>query len=367
MGITFPLFGSSYITIKSLLTWLGHDVVLPPPITEKTMALGTKHSPEFACLPLKITTGSFIEALDKGADSILMAGGVGPCRFGYYGYIQKGILEGLGYKFDTYIIEPPARDFKGAMGVINKLKRKSSWKDLVYYMYLALAKQKYFDDLHKLVLKTAPYEYGKIQSFSIYNNFLKQMDPLCDKRKMEELYLKYVEKISKLPTDKGKNVVKVKLLGEIYLVCEPAANLYMEERLANLGVEVTRTIYLADWFGVHVLKDMIPFIKKESYLDIAKDYLGHMIGGHGLETVAHTITAAEEKFDGVIQVYPFTCAPEIIAQGIVTKISTEKGIPIITFSLDQHSGEAGIQTRLEAFTDLLYQKKMVKEGELLYV
>ncbi len=334
MGITFPIFDSTYITIKSLLTWLGHDVVLPPPITEKTMALGTKHSPEFACLPLKITTGSFIEALEKGADSILMAGGVGPCRFGYYGYIQKGILESLGYDFETIIIEPPARDFKGAMKTIGYLKKDTSWKDLLYYMHLALIKQKYMDEFHKVVLKTAPYELGNIQSFKIYKEFLRAMDSPSTKREMEEINNAYLEKLKKLPQDRERDVIKVKLLGEIYLVCEPAANFHMEERLAHMGVEVTRTIYLGDWFGVHVLKDMIPFIKKESYLDITKDYLGHMVGGHGLETVAYTIKASEENYHGVIQVYPFTCAPEIIAQGIITKISSQKGIPVMTFSLD---------------------------------
>ena len=367
MGITFPLFDSSYISIKSLLLWLGHDVVLPPPITEKTMAIGTKHSPEFACLPLKITTGSFIEALDKGADSILMAGGVGPCRFGYYGYVQKEILESLGYKFETYIIEPPARDMVQALKTLKALKKRTSWKDMLYYMHLALVKQKYLDEFHKHVLKTAPYETGKMQSFNIKKKFMRAIEFLDDKKKMEDVYLHHLDLSGKLPKNPHKETLKVKIIGEIYLAVEPAANFYMEERLSQMGVEVTRTMYLGDWFGVHVIQDMKPFIKKNGYLDITKGYLGHMIGGHGLETVAHTLTAKEENYDGVIQVYPFTCAPEIMAQGILTKISSEKDIPVITFSLDQHSGEAGIQTRLEAFTDLLAQKKRQKEGKVVNV
>ncbi|SHJ65241.1 2-hydroxyglutaryl-CoA dehydratase, D-component [Anaerobranca californiensis DSM 14826] len=155
-------------------------------------------------------------------------------------------------------------------------------------------------------------------------------------------------------------------MGEIYLVCEPHANFFMEERLSKMGVEVTRTIYLADWFDVHIIKELNPLARDKGYLDITKGYLGHMIGGHGLETVAHTLKAKEDNYDGVIQIYPFTCAPEIMAQGIIHKISGDKAIPVITFSIDEHSAEAGIQTRLEAFIDLLIQRKKEKEGKMVY-
>ncbi|SHJ65278.1 hypothetical protein SAMN02745227_00342 [Anaerobranca californiensis DSM 14826] len=182
MGITFPLFDSTYVSIASFLTWLGHDVTLPPPITGQTMALGVKHSPEFACLPLKITTGTFIESLEAGADAILMAGGVGPCRFGYYGYVQQEILKSLGYQFETYILEPPAREFQRCIKVLNKLKKNTSWKDTFYYMHLALIKQNLLDKFHKQVLKTAPREWGKIQSFKLYRDFMKELLPIADKK-----------------------------------------------------------------------------------------------------------------------------------------------------------------------------------------
>ena len=79
MLITFPHMGNVHIPIKTLLKKLELDIVAPPPITQRTLELGVKHSPEFACLPLKINIGNFIEALVKGADSFIMAGGWGPC------------------------------------------------------------------------------------------------------------------------------------------------------------------------------------------------------------------------------------------------------------------------------------------------
>jgi len=78
LKITFPHMGNSHIAIKALLTGLKLEVILPPPITKRTLELGVKYSPEFACLPLKINVGNFIEALEQGADTVLMAGGWDP-------------------------------------------------------------------------------------------------------------------------------------------------------------------------------------------------------------------------------------------------------------------------------------------------
>jgi predicted nucleotide-binding protein (sugar kinase/HSP70/actin superfamily) len=76
-----------------LTTHLFHD-----PITKKTIELGTKYSPESACIPFKYNLGNFIEALDMGANILVQSGG--GCRFGYYGEVQENILRSLGYEFE---------------------------------------------------------------------------------------------------------------------------------------------------------------------------------------------------------------------------------------------------------------------------
>ena len=97
MKITFPHMGDMHIAVKAMLAGLKLDVIPPPPITKRTFELGIKNSPEFACMPLKINLGNFIEAMEKGADTIVMAGGWGPCRFGYYAQVERDILEGMWY------------------------------------------------------------------------------------------------------------------------------------------------------------------------------------------------------------------------------------------------------------------------------
>ena len=43
---------------------------------------------------------------------------------------------------------------------------------------------------------------------------------------------------------------------------------------------------------------------------------------------------------------------------ILTKVSREEDIPVMTLVLDEQTGKAGYQTRIEAFIDLVKRKKM---------
>ncbi|MFA7216350.1 MAG: CoA protein activase, partial [Bacillota bacterium] len=121
MLVTFPHMGNAYIAMKSVLEDLGVEVLVPPPCTKRTLELGTKYSPELACLPLKLNIGNYIEAIERGAEVIVMAGGCGPCRFGYYAEVQREILQDLGYSFKMVVLERPqgnVRDFVKKIAII---------------------------------------------------------------------------------------------------------------------------------------------------------------------------------------------------------------------------------------------------------
>ena len=61
-------------------------IMIPPPITSKTVELGSKHSPDFVCTPFKYTLGTYLEWLAKGANILMQAGG--GCRGGDSGGVQ---------------------------------------------------------------------------------------------------------------------------------------------------------------------------------------------------------------------------------------------------------------------------------------
>ncbi len=141
------------------------------------------------------------------------------------------------------------------------------------------------------------------------------------------------------------------------MVLEPYANLEIEKTLGEMGVEVERSIYLGHWIKDHLLPKKFGSGERETIIKAASDYLDHFVGGHGLESVGQTILYAQNNFDGIVHIFPFTCTPEIVAQSILPEVSKDFRIPLISFSLDEHSGRAGFITRLEAFLDLLHQKR----------
>jgi predicted nucleotide-binding protein (sugar kinase/HSP70/actin superfamily) len=155
--------------------------------------------------------------------------------------------------------------------------------------------------------------------------------------------------------------VRIGLVGEIYMVLEPAANLDLERRLGRLGVEVVRSIYVGEWVRANLLPKLFMPAHERERVRAAYPYLAHFAGGHARETVGATVLYGKEGLDGVIQVQPLTCMPEIVAQGVLGTVSQEHSVPVLTLSLDEHSAPAGIQTRLEAFVDMAARRRERKE------
>ncbi len=175
------------------------------------------------------------------------------------------------------------------------------------------------------------------------------------------------------PSERLCKPLRIGIIGEIYTILDTYSSVGMEVELGRLGVEVDRSIYLSGWVGNHVFQGLAPGYRSiRSYPAHAKPYLPHFVGGHGQETVGAAVKFAKEGFDGIIQVYPLSCMPEIVAASILPKVQEAYKVPIMTLIVDEHTGHAGMQTRLEAFVDLLQRANVEpateqKRGDVLSV
>jgi predicted nucleotide-binding protein (sugar kinase/HSP70/actin superfamily) len=61
----------------------------------------------------------------------------------------------------------------------------------------------------------------------------------------------------------------------------------------------------------------------------------------------------KKDFAGIIHLLPMGCMPEVTVRPLLEKIHLESGIPFLSLSLDEQVAEAGINTRLEAFVDVV--------------
>lgn len=357
--ITFPHMGNMDIALKFIFKNLGSEVIVPPPISDTTLSIGVRHSPEQACLPFKLNLGNYIEAIDRGAEVIIMLGGIGPCRFGYYGQVQKEILEDLGYDVDMIIVDPPDNNFMGFLNRLKPLFCKLSFKNIINSVLIGLYKIKVSEELERQMLLSRACDFAKVDN--IYKNYIRKIDDACSFSELHRIKSSGKKEL-KSYNDTSKNYIKIALVGEIYCMLEPYPSQNITRTLNSLGVKVVKTDYLYDYLIRSAFK-----WKEKKIEKIAYPYLKRFVGGHGMNSVADTIKYAR-SCDGVIHIMPFSCAPEVVARGILSRVSDDLSIPLISLSYDENTGTEGYTTRLEAFVDMLsdMRKRRQFNGESIF-
>jgi len=362
MRVTFPHMGNLYISLQGMLQYLGVEVIPPPPSSKRTLTLGSQYGPEFACLPLKLNLGNFIEAGEAGADTIVMAGGCGPCRFGYYAQVEQAILRDLGCAMEMIVLEPPERHITELLVKIKRLAGGRSWWQVIQAIRFGFAKARETDWIEKESFRLRPREIVPGSTDRAYREALALIDGARRWDELEQTREKAADLIAGVMTEMSRSVIKIGIVGEIYTLLEPFSNHDIERQLGYLGVEVDRSIFLSEWINDHLFLGLVKGLRShKEACDAAHPYLRHTVGGHGQETVGSVVNYARAGFDGAIQLFPFTCMPEIVAESILPDVTASYGIPVLTLIMDEHTGEAGMLTRLEAFVDLLAWRKE-KEG-----
>lgn len=99
MKVSFPHLGTLYVYFQPHINSLGLEAVVPPLTSKRTLDIGVRYCPEMICTPCKIIFGNHVEALERGADTLIMLGGLGACRLGYAVRSQQEKLRDLGFEF----------------------------------------------------------------------------------------------------------------------------------------------------------------------------------------------------------------------------------------------------------------------------
>jgi predicted nucleotide-binding protein (sugar kinase/HSP70/actin superfamily) len=358
MKITFPYMGSTIIYYK-IFELLGHEVIEPPRPSQHTINLGVKYSPEFACFPYKVLLGSYIEALDLGADTIITSGGNGPCRAGYYSEVHRRTLESLGYDPHIIVFDSIFQDPRLFLNNLYRVKGKNSWVKVARIIYTVYRLAHAIDHLQNVVEQKRAYEleHGSFtKAFDrMTQRFYKEVKTLQDVKRLHREGLVMLEAIP-VKNVSEEQKLRIGIVGEIFVVMESSINMNIAEVMGNLGCEVTRSMCISKWVDENLPK----FLGKSNkeIIKASKQYMEIGIGGHELDNIGGIIDYKRKGFDGIIHLMPFACLPELVTQSMVPQISRDHNIPVLTLALDEQSGIANNLTRLEAFVELLRSKKI---------
>ncbi len=295
---SFPRIGKYTEVFKHLLESFGLNVVKPPPITNRTIKLGVKNSADMICYPFKITLGNFIEAIEQGANCLIMYDSRGKCRLRHYWILHDLILRTLGYELKMY----------------------------------------------PLSLKNLLKLFKQFNPNLSYPTIFKQLRNGWKKLK----------EIEGPPLSTIKEGVNIGIVGEIYTCLEPAVNFNIEKKLTSLGVNAYNTVRLSDFIKVSARTD---FLEKRIYKKRAARYLNGPLGGHGFENLYNALYLCDKGFDGIIHLLPLSCMPETTIEPILNKICSDHNVPLLRFLIDETNNEVNFDTRIETFAELIKRRK----------
>ena len=351
--ITFANWGNYTVLFKNLCQELNIEAIPPEKTNPKAIVEGSKIAPEMYCFPLKVNLGNYLEAIKKGANTILMAtASGGSCRLRYYGVVQEKVLREAGYNVKFIIFD---QDIKDIYKKIKEISGLNFWQILKAF-FSFYKKLRFIEKIEERARFLRPREVQKGMTDKVFQESLQKIENSTPKD-FPKIKKEILKRFSEIKFEK-KEVPKVGLIGEIYTVCDPTVNFEIEKKLGNMGIEVHREMSLS----YHLKKKIFFtdfFIQRK-----IKPYLESTVGGHGRDAIYEMLKYIKKGFDGIIHLLPAMCMPEVTVRPILEKLHLESGIPFLSISIDEEVAEAGVNTRIEAFVDVVknyYKNKHLKK------
>ena len=139
--------------------------------------------------------------------------------------------------------------------------------------------------------------------------------------------------------------INIALVSHGYNIYDERACMKIFDKLENMEVGVYTSLQLTD----EQMEEGITSLGQKRYW--ANEYEMTGTAGHYLK---------DNKIDGIITLNAFGCGPDSLMIERVMRKAKELNKPLLSLTIDEHTGEAGFITRLEAFIDMLYRKKRSK-------
>ncbi|MFW5976599.1 MAG: acyl-CoA dehydratase activase-related protein [Bacillota bacterium] len=160
---------------------------------------------------------------------------------------------------------------------------------------------------------------------------------------------KYEEENSVSDIDRNLTVA---VMGHSYIINDNHLSLGIIQYLRELGVSI-------------ITHEMVNKYDREKASRIQGKTSFWFYNRQIMGAAYHLMNKIKNRIDGVIQVTSFGCGPDSLVKELVSlKFKNDENSYLLNLDLDEHSGKAGLITRLEAFIDLLERRKENEKGNL---
>lgn len=135
----------------------------------------------------------------------------------------------------------------------------------------------------------------------------------------------------------------VGLLGHPYNTYDSFASMNLLGRLASMGL--SGVTY--EMLGEPCVNQGLAGLPRHMFWTFGRRMVG-----------AARFMADTRAVSGIIHVASFGCGPDSFTGQMMSDYCQTHGMPFLELTLDEHTGEAGIETRVEAFADMLTMRAM---------
>ena len=325
----------------------------------------------------------------------------GPCRFGMYNKHQRIVLDSFPDFRKVKIGSLTSKNSYGLKGMIEKEQARDFRKAAYYSVVIG-------DILDRLLWRIRPYERKQGATDAFIERSMVTMENFFESYGAKKDFDRILDKLEKI-IEEGKTLIDpsispkplIGIVGEIYLRTHVHSNQDVIRMLEKYGAEVVNAS-IAEWvdyttydkmreakIGLRLSFKQLRFDKAKSHLkrmlnyggdlyyqyfrrdqtykrvkpllDLAADHrVGRLektlkkddlysfdAGTEACLSIAGIMEYAHDGYNGVVNVYPFTCMPSTITSSVVKPVMNRKKVPFLDAAYDgtyQPGREAAIRT-----------------------
>lgn len=316
----------NYPFYYGFFTALGLEIVLSDKTTTAIINQGVEKVVSDTCLPIKVYVGHILNLLEKGCDTIF----VPSLQSSSYKINNCSKIRGLP-EIIRNVVDKPFRMIEPTIDKTEGISFKDFCSDIAAE----------FNIYNKAVIDPA-IESG----WKVYNDFHKMTNSgisyeLALKNALEgNVVTKPVEVVRPL---------SVVIMAHGYNLFDERISMRLINKLDKMGVKSYTALNVKKEDALNSIRSLGEIQYWANELDLTGTAAYYMLNN---------------KVDGIIALSAFGCGPDSLMVDEIQYHAKERNMPMIHLTIDEHTGEAGFVTRIEAFVDMLLRKKR-KELEKL--
>lgn len=298
---------------------LGISVVVSDKTTSKIINDGTKYVVSETCLPVKVFVGHVINLLNKGVYDIFIPS----IQSVDYKINNCSKIRGLP-EILRNVIDKPLNIIEPVLDKTNNIGFYDFWYET--------AKQSGITD--KKLIKQA-IECGQDK----YNNFFEMTKRGIPYQQALDNTVNGIFENKILESVKPVSVV---IMAHGYNLFDEKVSLNLIKKLEKMNVKVYTSLNVSkedSLKSINALGELVYWANETDLTGVAAYYM------------------LNSKVDGIIALSAFGCGPDSLMVDEIEYHAKKRNLPMIHLTIDEHTGEAGFVTRLEAFIDMLLRKK----------